>query len=164
MATIDEVRDIAFYIIRKLNDVIINFTREEQPQPQPPRIVIDNQLPNLTIEERLERIRRSINREEQPPPTPPSPTPYPAIRDNAPKLIKDIYENLKEINDHHKPRCGTMEEFLENEIMKEKSFASFLEDKRIEYEVRKEEIIEILELWKYDNISVDEIKERLNKL
>ena len=55
-----------------------------------------------------------------------------------------------------------MEEFLENEIMKEKPFASFFNDKKREYEVREEKIIEILELWKYDNISVDEIRERLN--
>ena len=87
-------------------------------------------------------------------------TPPPSI----PKLIKDIYENLKEINDHHSPRYESMEEFLENEILKEKSFASFFDDKRREYEIRKEKIIEILELWKYDNISVDEIRERLNNL
>ena len=64
MTTIDELRDIVFYIIRKLNDFIINLTREEQP---PPRRVIPNQFPNLTIDERIERIRRSINGEEQPP-------------------------------------------------------------------------------------------------
>ena len=71
MATIDEIRDITFYIIRKLNDIIINFTREEQP---PPRRVMENPLPNdLTIEERIERIKRTLNREEPPPPPSPSP-------------------------------------------------------------------------------------------
>ena len=67
MASIDELRDIVFYVIRKLNDLIINFTREEQPQPQPQRRVIPDQFPNLTIDERIERIRRSLNGEEQPP-------------------------------------------------------------------------------------------------
>ena len=35
MTTIDEIRDIAFYVIRKLNDLIIKFTTEQQPRPQP---------------------------------------------------------------------------------------------------------------------------------
>ena len=165
MASIDELRDIVFYIIRKLNDVIINFTREEQPQPRPPtpfrRITEEERQRDDERHERIirqiEDIRRSLH--NTPPPNPP-----PTITPNTPKLIKDIYENLKEINDHHSPRCGTMEEFLENEIMKEKSFASFFNDKKREYEGRKEEIIEILELWKYDNISVDEIRERFNNL
>ena len=53
---------------------------------------------------------------------------------------------------------------IHNEIQKEKAFTSFFNDKKREYEIRKEEIIEILELWKYDNINVDEIRERLNNL
>ena len=46
---------------------------------------------------------------------------------------------------------------IHNEIQKEKAFSSFFNDKKREYEIRKE-------LWKYDNISVDEIRERLNNL
>ena len=166
MTTIDEIRDITFYIIRKLNDLIINFTREEQPQPRPqPPLLRMTEEEIRRDDERHENIMRQIEEIERSlhniPPTTPTP---PTITPNTPKLIKDIYENLKEINNHHSPRCGTMEEFLENEIQKEKSFALFFDDKKREYEVRKEEIIEILELWKYDNISVDEIRERLNNL
>ena len=108
-----------------------------------------------TIDEEHENIRRRIQEIRRRLDTPPPSTP---------KLIKDIYENLKEINDHHSPRYESIEEFLDNEIQKEKAFASFFDDKKREYEIRKEEIMELLELWKYDNISVDEIRERLNNL
>ena len=159
MTTIDELRDIVFYILRKLNNVIVNFTREE-PQPQPPpRLRFTRRITYEEIMNEIEDIERMMDEEPIPPP-PPSPT----LRDDTPKLIKDIYENLKEINDHHKPRCGTMEEFLENEIMKGKSFACFFNDKKGEYETREGEITELLELWKYGHISVDEIRKRLNEI
>ena len=69
MASIDELRDIVFYILRKLNDVIINYTREE---PQPPRFNfprrseeerqrIDEE--HETISRRIEELRRSVNGE-----------------------------------------------------------------------------------------------------
>ena len=64
MTTIDKLRDITFYIIRKLNDLIINLPIEEQPEPE--TIVIPNQFPsNLSIDERIEIIRRSLNNEVQ---------------------------------------------------------------------------------------------------
>ena len=182
MTTIDELRDITFYIIRKLNDFIINVTTPQQPQPQPRQQYREITEEHENIRRRIQEIRRRLDT----PTPPPSPTIREEIVDeehenimrriqeirrrldtpppSIPKLIKDIYENLKEINNDHQPRCGSMEEFLENESQKEKSFASFFDDKRREYELRKEEIIEILELWKYDNISVDEIRERLNNL
>ena len=203
MTTIDEIRGIALYLIRKLNDFLVALTTEEQPQPQPRRqyrrmteeekrraneidedidrrikeiqawldaeTISDQQIeeiqPSLdaptirdeiddSIDRQIEEIQNRLDNSHS----------FPSIPNNTTKIIKDIYENLKEINDHHSPRYESMEEFLENEIMKEKSFASFFNDKKREYEIRKEEIQEILELWKYDNITVDEIKERLNNL
>ena len=50
MTTIDEIRDIVFYIVRKLNNVIVNFTTEQPPLP---------------THEEIEDIRRIL------PPTPP---------------------------------------------------------------------------------------------
>ena len=47
MTTIDELRDLTFYIIRKLNDLIINLTT---PTPPPPRRVIPDNFPCLSIE------------------------------------------------------------------------------------------------------------------
>ena len=58
MASIDELRDIVFYILRKLNDVIINYTREEPPPPSPQRIE-----EHETISRRIEELRRSVNGE-----------------------------------------------------------------------------------------------------
>ena len=238
MTTIDELRDIVYYIIRKLNDFIINVTTQPQPrQPIQYREMTEeerrrNDEEHENIRRRIQEIRRRLDT-LIPPPSPTineeivdeehenimrriqeirrrldTPTireeivdeehenimrriqeirrrlDTPTIREeivdeehenimrqirlynppSTPKILKDIYENLKEINDHHKPRCDSMEEFLENEIMKEKSIACLFNDKKREYEIRKEKIIEILELWKYDNISVDEIRERLNNL
>ena len=157
MTTIDELRDFTFYVIRKLNDLINNIIQPPQPPPQP-------RLRNAEMREEIDRQIQEIYNQLNTPPMPPPPPPSPTLPSNAPKLIKDIYNNLKEINDHHSPRYESMEEFLENEIQKEKSFASFFDDKKREYEIRKEKIIEILELWKYDNIGVDEIRERLNNL
>ena len=186
MTTIDELRDITFYIIRKLNDFIINVTAQPQPRQQYREMTEEERRRDEEIDENIRRRIQEIRRRLDTPIPPPSPTIREEIVDeehenimrriqeirrrldtpppSTPKLIKDIYENLKKINNDHQPRCGSMEEFLENEIQKEKSFASFFDDKKREYEIRKEKIIEILELWKYDNISVDEIRERLNNL
>ena len=59
MATIEEIRDIAFYIIRKLNDFIINFTTTpQQPRPR-------TQYRQMTEEEirRDEEIHENIMRQ-----------------------------------------------------------------------------------------------------
>ena len=67
MASIDELRDIVFYILRKLNDVIINYTREE---PQPPRLHFSRRSEeerqrgedeHERISRRIDDLRRSIN-------------------------------------------------------------------------------------------------------
>ena len=46
MTTIDQLRDIIFYVLRKLNNII-----NEQPQPQP-------QPQNISIDETIERLRQ----------------------------------------------------------------------------------------------------------
>ena len=75
MATIDEVRDIVFYIIRKLNNLITNFTTEQaQPQPPQPR---PRRRSHDEIMNEIEEIRRNLY---TPPPTPP-PSPIPQRRD-----------------------------------------------------------------------------------
>ena len=108
-----------------------------------------------TIDEEHENIMRRIQEIRRRLDTPPPSTT---------KLIKDIYENLKEINNHYKPRCDSMEEFLENEVMKEHAIRSFFYDKYLEYDKRKGIIEELLELWKYGHTTVDEIREELKKL
>ena len=139
MTTINKLKDI----IRKLNDVIIYTSK----------CISMNEYKKITNE--IEDIERMINEEV---------IIFPILRDNTEKLIKDIYENIKEINNDHQPKCGTMEEFLDNEMEKEHAFVCYFNDKKREYQIRKEEISELLELWKYGNISVDEIREKLKEI
>ena len=89
MTTIDELRDIVFYIIRKLNDLIINFTT---PEPPPPRRVIPDLFPNLTIDERIERLKRIMNT-----PTPPSPTPITTEERIPDEEHEDIRRRIQEL-------------------------------------------------------------------
>ena len=98
MASIDELKDIAFYIIRKLNDLINNFTTEhQQPRPRP-------HFRRMTEEERrrdderhqsimrqIEDIRRSLH--DTPPPPPPSPSHQEMIK----KFIKQDEERIMDL-------------------------------------------------------------------
>ena len=63
MTTIDEVRDIAFKIIRKLNDFVVDLTREEEPAPR--RIVREEPTTQMItgeeMDRRIERVRRILN-------------------------------------------------------------------------------------------------------
>ena len=58
MATVDELRDIVFYILRKLNDVINHYTREEPPRRVRQEFVDPDA--HLPINERIDRLRRQI--------------------------------------------------------------------------------------------------------
>ena len=148
MATIDEIRDIAFYIIRKLNDIIINFTREEQP---PPRRVMENPLPNdMTIEERLERIRRTINREEQPPPPPPSPSPQEMIGEFTKQDEERIIDLQKQAHEKRIILNYLLDELIQRRERKEDAIViKLLEEEferlRLERERLEKRIIELKE-------------------
>ena len=81
MTTIDEIRDIVFYIIRKLNDFINNFTTEQQPPQQPRPQPHFRRMTEEEIrrdDERHENIMRQIEEIERslytPPPSPIIPT------------------------------------------------------------------------------------------
>ena len=100
MTTIDELRDLAFYVIRKLNDLIINFTTQ-QPQPQlRPR----PQYRQMTEEERRkndeihEDIRRQIeqiqNRLTTPPPTPTQTEESRRIEKEREEFIEDLQKRI----------------------------------------------------------------------
>ena len=41
------------------------------------------------------------------------------------KELKEIQEELKELDNHYKPRYDSIEKFLDNEEMKEKAYTSF---------------------------------------
>ena len=62
MTTVDELRDILFYMLRKLDDFLVDLTTEipqpqqPQPQPQPPtRMISDEEM-----DRRLEAVRRML--------------------------------------------------------------------------------------------------------
>ena len=143
MTTIDEVRDIVFYVLRKLNDIIINFTREEQPQPQPqpPRRVIENQFPDLTIQERIDRIRRSLNIEEPPPP------PSPSHQEMIKKFIKQDEERIMD---------------LQKQAHEKRIILNYLLDELIQRRERKEDanVIKLLE-EEFERLRLE--RERLEK-
>ena len=93
MASIDELRDIVFYIIRKVNDVIINFTTP--PQPQPPRLRFRarteeerqrDEDEHERIIRRIEDIRRSINGED-------------SVREECERIDAGVSELLRKVNE-----------------------------------------------------------------
>ena len=109
-----------------------------------------------SIDEQIEELRKQIN-------------------DSRPKRksigerkicipIEQVVKELKEINEHHKPRCDSMEEFLENEVMKEQATMSFYEDQRIKHCKKKDIIEELLYDWRNSNIDVDTIRKELKDL
>ena len=92
MATIDEVRDIVFYIIRKLNDLIINFTTEQaQPQPPQPR---PRRRSHDEIMNEIEEIRRNLYTPPPSPPPPPPPPPSPSPQEMIGEFIKQDEERI----------------------------------------------------------------------
>ena len=111
-----------------------------------------------SINERINRIRQTINNRNE------VVVNQPTTVNTTPQQINDLCKKLEEINIHYKPRCDSMEEFLENEAMKEQAYASFFNDKYREHYNRKEEIKELLSLWRNDLIDVDNIREELKKL
>ena len=97
MASIDELRDIVFYIIRKVNDVIINFTTP--PQPQPPRLRFRarteeerqrfNEQTEL-IDRMMADLRRSINGED-------------SVREECERIDVGVSELLRRVNEEPIP-------------------------------------------------------------
>ena len=147
MASIDELRDIVFYIIRKVNDVIINFT---PPQPQPPRL----RFRARTEEERqrdedereriireIEDIRRSLH--DTPPPPPPSPSPQEMIGE----FIKQDEERIID---------------LQKQAHEKRSILNYLLDELIQRRERKEDaiVIKLLE-GEFERLRLE--RERLEK-
>ena len=114
MTTINELRDLTFYIIRKLNDLIINLTTLEPPTP---RREIPNQFPNLTIDERIERIKRNMNIEE-------TATPTPTIRDeqieetqnrlDAQTLRDELFDEQEDLIARQERLIKEKEKFVKN--------------------------------------------------
>ena len=98
MTTIDEIRDIALYLLRKLNDFLVDLTTEAQPQPQPRR-----QYRQMTEEERrrdkeidddidrrLEEIQTWLDEEtEETQPTLRSPPTREEVEDSINQQIED---------------------------------------------------------------------------
>ena len=110
MTTINELRDLTFYIIRKLNNLIINLTTPEPPPPPPPRREIPNLFPHLTLDERIERLKRRIDV----PSPPPTPTPLilePPQREISNLTLDERIQRLKRrINDPSPPPSPTITE------------------------------------------------------
>ena len=94
MATVEEIKDIMFYLVRKVND-IINYLTEE-PQPPPRRLRIPDPPTGLLIQERIDRIKRSLNNEEEPKPEPqPTPETSTILDDPAGLLIQERIDRIK---------------------------------------------------------------------
>ena len=153
MTTIDQLNDFVFHVLNKLNNTIVYYLNEE------PIERIRDQRPQQTIERLREEINDSINEFENrinrnPPP----------ITERINKELKEIQEELKEIDNFYKPRCNSIEKFLDNEEMKEKSYASFFYDKYLEHKNKESIISELSSFWQYGNITVDEIREEFKTL
>ena len=151
MTTIDEIRDIAFYIIRKLNDSINNFTTEQQqlqqPRPRP-------HFRRMTEEERrrdderhesimrqIEDIRRSLH--DTPSPPPPSPSPQEMIGE----FIKQDEERIID---------------LQKQAYEKRIILNYLLDELIQRRERKEDanVIKLLE-EEFERLRLE--RERLEK-
>ena len=137
MATIDELTNIMFYLVRKVND-IINYITEE-PQPQPPRPIILDPPTDLTIDERIERIKRELNMEEPPP----SPSPQEMIGE----FIKQDEERIID---------------LQKQAHEKRIILNYLLDELIQRRERKEDaiVIKLLE-EEFERLRLE--RERLEK-
>ena len=103
MTTIDETRDIVFYIIRKLNDFINNFTTEQQPPQQPrpqPYFRRMTEEERRRDDERHESIMRQIEEIERslytPPPSPIIPT---RTEEECERIDAGVSELLRKVNE-----------------------------------------------------------------
>ena len=147
MATIDEVRDIVFYILRKLNDVIVNLTTEPPRRftREPPRRFTREPPPRrLTHDEfmdKLENVRRSL--EPTPPPPPPSPSPQEMIGE----FIKQDEERIID---------------LQKQTHEKRIILNYLLDELIQRRERKEDaiVIKLLE-EEFERLRLE--RERLEK-
>ena len=152
MNTIDEIRNIAFYVIRKLNDLINNFTTEhQQPQPipqQPPlrRMTEEERRRN---DERHESIMRQIEEIERslhniPPPPPPPPPPH---QEMIKKFIKQDEERIMD---------------LQKQAHEKRIILNYLLDELIQRRERKEDanVIKLLE-EEFERLRLE--RERLEK-
>ena len=157
MTTIDEIRDIVFYIIRKLNDFINNFTTEQQP-PQQPRPQPRSPSPGRRMteeerrrrsDERHEHIMRQIEEIERslhnipPPPPPPSPSHQEMIK----KFIKQDEERIMD---------------LQKQAHEKRIILNYLLDELIQQRERKEDanVIKLLE-EEFERLRLE--RERLEK-
>ena len=103
MTTIDEIRDIAFYVIRKLNDFINNFTTEQQPPQQPrpqPHFRRMTEEERRRDDERHESIMRQIEEIQRslytPPPSPIIPT---RTEEECKRIDAGVSELLRKVNE-----------------------------------------------------------------
>ena len=99
MTTVDEVRDILFYLLRKINDFLVDLTTETpqpQPQPQPRRTITSEELGR-----RIEEVRRSLNGTRQPRP---QPQPQPRQRITYNELDRRIEEVRRSLNHTRQPQ------------------------------------------------------------
>ena len=140
MATINELTDIMFYLVRKVNDIITYLT--EEPQQRPPRLIILDPPTDLTIEERIERIKRGLNMEE-PPPSPPPPFPQEMIGE----FIKQDEERIID---------------LQKQAHEKRIILNYLLDELIQRRERKEDaiVIKLLE-EEFERLRLE--RERLEK-
>ena len=153
MTTIDELRDIVFYIIRKLNDFIINVTTPQQPpqqpRPQPPLRRITEEERRRRSDEKGENISRRIQEIRRrldtplPPPSPPSPSPQEMIK----KFIKQDEERIMD---------------LQKQAHEKRIILNYLLDELIQRRERKEDanVIKLLE-EKFERLRLE--RERLEK-
>ena len=145
MATIDEVRDIVFYIIRKLNDLIINFTTEQaQPQPPQPR---PRRRSHDEIMNEIEEIRRNLYTPPPSPPPSPPPPPPPPPQEMIGEFIKQDEERIID---------------LQKQAHEKRIILNYLLDELIQRRERKEDaiVIKLLE-EEFERLRLE--RERLEK-
>ena len=150
MTTIDEIREIALHMLRKINDFLVDLTTEPPQQPQPRR-----QYREMTEEERrrndeihediarqIEEIRRSLH--NIPPPPPPPPPPH---QEMIKKFIKQDEERIID---------------LQKQAHEKRIILNYLLDELIQRRERKEDaiVIKLLE-EEFERLRLE--RERLEK-
>ena len=140
MTTIDEIGDIAFYLLRKINDFLVDLTTEipQPPQPQPPH----RQITGEDIDRQIEQIRRSLH--NIPPPPPPPPPPH---QEMIKKFIKQDEERIMD---------------LQKQAHEKRIILNYLLDELIQRRERKEDanVIKLLE-EEFERLRLE--RERLEK-
>ena len=150
MTTIDEIREIALHMLRKINDFLVDLTTEPPQQLQPRR-----QYREMTEEERrrndeihedidrqIEQIRRSLH--NIPPPPPPPPPPH---QEMIKKFIKQDEERIMD---------------LQKQAHEKRIILNYLLDELIQRRERKEDanVIKLLE-EEFERLRLE--RERLEK-